>query len=182
MPLARSAVLCDAAGPQTRDEIFTLLTHPEARPFRLSSGDVDRDLRLLAVGRWLLKAHSDRKVRDFHSLLTAVTANRQFDQAVGVAHPEKQWFVVFDGSECWLCNCTPKLRLVSELRGLDYVGGRVRVLLKILSTLIRRRLVLDVNPGNYGAENGRRGILYVDDEIYVRRKGRLELASPWGHL
>lgn len=95
------------------------------------------------------------------------------EQELGVHHPAKTWFLLFEGdaSVPTIGNITPRLRPLHERAGLEPITDEAydalicRMIRLYLETAQRADVGLDISLSNFGLD-GDGGLYYVDDDFY----------------
>ncbi|MDH5631646.1 MAG: metallophosphatase family protein [Gammaproteobacteria bacterium] len=127
--------------------------------------------RLLRHGGYIIKLRLDESGATIDP--EAITTIRAREQALGVFHPDKGWFVANDGAVDYLGNICPELQPLNQLFEPEKLGdfttfqGYVgEMLLRGLRVLARHATYLDISMSNFGRDPGSGQLYYLDDDLY----------------
>jgi hypothetical protein len=170
-PAASGHIIVGRGGTLSRERIFSLLTHPDARAW--IPGD-ERSLHIMMSEEWVFKTHPDHRVRSFLLLLDSADRVTDFYRRCGVWHPSQQWFIVWDGNECWLCNAAPRLDTLDRASRVRRAAGLLQIIAVLVRALLRAGVVIDPQLENFAMERGSSRLYYIDDEVYRWAQGRFD--------
>jgi hypothetical protein len=170
-PATSHHVIVSPGAPLSRERLFALLTNPDARAWIPGS---TRSLRLMMSENWVFKTHPDHRIPTFLLLLESIGRVSRFYSRCGVWHPSQQWFIVWDGSHCWLCNAVRKLQTLDRASRVRRAFGRFQILGLELQAIVKSGVVLDPQFENFGMELRKLRLYYIDDEVYRWSEGHFD--------
>ncbi len=155
-------------------QIYDALISPTAEDWQYKTGVVGATdgsakttLRLLCSQNWIFKTHANHSASDFEVVHAALDQSFQLTQKLTVWHPQKVWFTLFYDQLYWPCTATPRLITLRELtQWEDKVNWWTKMLDVGLEIVQAHHIMLDINPSNFGYEDGSAQLYYLDDEVY----------------
>ena len=143
-----------------------MMTNPGALYWHEKSSP---NLRLLLNGGWVFKFKRGRRSKDIGTVRCWLALSTHLAELLRVWHPAKTWFILNARGYSWLVSVTPKLTTLEEYTSREK-GGRWRrkYFLLFAGFLLSHRLWLDPKYRNYGIDEERKSLFYLDDEVYFR--------------
>ncbi|MFA7537266.1 MAG: metallophosphoesterase family protein, partial [Desulfuromonadales bacterium] len=167
-------IVQDTGGGLCHAQLLELLVEDRQEQWRHKTGvagaregSAKSNLRLVLSGGWVLKSHADLLFASEAEAVAAAENGMALAARLQVWHPRKTCFLVRTEGAWWLCSATPRLTILRELHLWDEkVAGWCAMLHLALRMILAHRILLDINPSNFGYEVPGEKLFYIDEETY----------------
>ena len=168
-------ITLDIGGGLSHNELYNLIIHPEAEDwlnkagtFGASDGSAKLTLKLRLSNNWVLKTNSNNCSIVLDNVINRLSQEVNHAHKLKIWHPSKTWFIIQQKNIYWPCTATKKLTTLRDVNSKEekirYWGQMILLSYQIFRSY---HLGLDINPSNFGFDDDKDQLFYLDDEIYL---------------
>ncbi|MFO0875880.1 MAG: metallophosphoesterase family protein [Gemmataceae bacterium] len=158
----------------TVGQLFQILNSPSAHELRHkvgvmspADGSAKVTTRLLQSDGWFFKADEYHRSEDPGQLRDQLRLNSEHATKYTLWHPSKAWFLLRRNEHWWavsVCRALTTLRQLTEWS--DKVKYWNMMICQGLTWSGRHQIGIDLNPSNFGVDEQKQQLYYLDDELY----------------
>lgn len=159
----------------TEDQISTIITSAaEVAPRHGDTFTGRPSTRLLVSPSHIIKQRTEYQLKE-KDARRFITQAVERERKLGIYHPSKTWFLIFDDSQEFplIANITARLvplnepdKITPPLSGARYIELLGEMLRLYLETAARHDLSLDISVSNF-AVDAQQKLYYIDDDVYA---------------